>query len=97
MTNGRHADGHGRANGLDWCRPAATARGALLGGEWWIDDSQACDEDCGLPAGELVPVGCVREWLGEHRAGDDDVDRRGVWPDGPVTPSASEDLLEKVA
>ena len=63
---------------------------------WWVGGSEACDEDSGLPAGELVPVGCVREWLGEHRSGDDDVDRGGVWLDGPVAASAGEDLLEEV-
>jgi hypothetical protein len=38
----------------------------------------------------------VREWLGEHRSGDDDVDGGGVWSDGPVAASASEDLFEQV-
>ena len=58
--------------------------------------SEACDEESGLPTRELVPVSCVREWLGEHRPGDDDVDRGGVWSDGPVAASTGEDLLEEV-
>ncbi|MGA2928227.1 MAG: hypothetical protein ABSG43_19965 [Solirubrobacteraceae bacterium] len=49
-----------------------------------------------MPARELVPVSCVREWLGEHRPGDDDVDRGGVWSDCPVAASTDEDLLELV-
>ena len=39
----------------------------------------------------------MREWLGEHRSGDDDVYRGSVWPDGPVTASAGEYLLEEVS
>ena len=73
------------------CEPGSCGSRA---GEWWVGDSEACDEDSGLPAGELVPVGCVREWLGEHRSGDDDVVGGGVWSDGPVVASAGEDLLK---
>ena len=40
--------------------------------------------------------GCVREWLGEHRSGDDDVVGGGVCSDGPVAASAGEDLFEEV-
>jgi hypothetical protein len=49
-----------------------------------------------LPARELVPVSGVWEWLGEHRSGDDDVARGGVWSDGLVAASAGEDLLEQL-
>src|ERR1700727_544444 len=58
---------------------------------------EACDEDSGLPPGELVPVGSVREWLGEHRSGDDDVVGGGVWPDGPLAASADQDLFEEIS
>src|SRR5580658_3411071 len=74
----------------------ASGWGGSPAGEWWVGGSEACDEDSGLPAGELVPVSCVREWLGEHRSGDDDVDRGGVCADGPVAASTGEDLLEQV-
>ena len=67
-----------------------------LVGESWLGGSEACDEDPGLPAGELVPVGRVRERLSEHRSGDDDVGRFGVRADGPVAASAGEDLFEQV-
>ena len=66
-------------------------------GGWRFGGSEACDEDRGLPASELVPVCRVREWLGEHRSGDDDVDRRRVWSDGPLAASAGEDLSEEVS
>src|SRR3979411_706198 len=72
----------------------ASGAGGSRAGEWWVGGSEACDEDFGLPAGELVPVSCVREWLGGHRSGDDDVDRGGVGSDRPVAASAGEDLLE---
>src|SRR4051812_26479623 len=72
----------------------ASGSGGSQAGEWWAAGSEACDEDSGLPARELVPVSRVREWLGEHRSGDDDVDRGDVWPDGPVAASTGEDLLE---
>src|SRR5471030_1154996 len=74
----------------------ASGSGGSRSREWWVGGSEACDEDSGLPAGELVPVSCVREWLGEHRSGDDDVDRGGVWSDGPVAACTGEDLLEQV-
>jgi hypothetical protein len=38
----------------------------------------------------------VREWLGEHRSGDDDLDRGDVWSDGPVAASMGENLFEQV-
>jgi hypothetical protein len=63
-------------------------------GEGRVGASDAGDEESGLPAGELVPIGCVREWLGEHRSGDDDVVGGRVWSDGPVAASACEDLFE---
>jgi hypothetical protein len=34
--------------------------------------------------------------LGEHRSGDDDVGRGGVWSDRPVAAPAGEDLLEEL-
>ena len=66
-------------------------------GERPVGSSEACDEDPGLPVGELVPVTCVREWLGEHRSGDDDVDGRGVWSNRPFAASAGEYLFEEVS
>jgi hypothetical protein len=39
----------------------------------------------------------VREWLGEHRSGDDDVVGGGARSDRPVAPSAGEDLFEEVS
>lgn len=75
----------------------ASGAGGSRAGKWWVGGSEAGDKDSGLPAGEWVPVSCMREWLGEHRSGDDDVDRGGVWPDGPVAASAGQDLLEEVS
>jgi hypothetical protein len=62
-----------------------------------VGGREACDEDCGLSAGELVPASCGRERLGEHRSSDDDVVGGGVWSDGPVAASAGEDLFEDVS
>ena len=78
-------------------RLGESGSGASRPGGWRFGGSEAGDEDSGLPAGELVPVGCVREWLGEHRSGDDDVVGGGVWSDGPVAASAGEDLFEEVS
>ena len=74
--------------------PLASGSGGSRAEEWWLGGSEACDEDSGLPARELVPVSCVRERLGEHRSRDDDVDRGGVGSDGPLAASTGEDLLE---
>ncbi len=68
--------------------------GPVATGGWWVGGSEACDEDSGLPARELVPVSCVREWLGEHRSGHDDVAGCDVGSDGPVPASAGEELFE---
>ena len=75
----------------------ASGAGGSGAGKRWIGGSEAGDKDSRLPAGELVPVSGVRERLGEHRSGDDDVDRSSVWPDGPVAASAGEDLPEEVS
>jgi hypothetical protein len=55
------------------------------------------DVDSRLPARKSVPVAIVREWLGEHRSGDDDVDGGDIAADGPVATSAGKDVFEQVA
>ena len=64
---------------------------------WGIGGSNACDEDSGLPAGELVTVRYLWERLGEHRSGEDDVDGDDVFSDGPLVASAGQNLFEEVS
>ena len=49
-----------------------------------------------MPAGEFIPVGRVREWLGQHRPGENDVAGGDVAANRPFTAPAGEYLLEEL-
>jgi hypothetical protein len=53
--------------------------------------------DSGLPAGGFLPVGHVRERLGEKRAKDNDVEGSHVRPDGAIPASSLQDAPEGVS
>src|SRR5580658_6568819 len=73
---------------------------------WSLDDPTGLDlcgppqpvkVDGGLPAGGVLPVGNVRQRLGEKRTKDDEVEGGDVRPDGAVLASSLQDAPEGVA
>ena len=65
----------------------------------WLDGcgpAEPFEVDDGLSAGHHLPVGNVRERLGQERSEDDDVESGDVRPDGAVVSSSLQDLLKSV-